>query len=305
MSAAYSIATHKRYGLQRVCRVWQVPRSTVYAHRVEAHGEGAGDASPPTKPGPLGPCSDAALVDHIRRLLAASPFQGEGYRKMWAKLRFEGIRTSRERVRRLMREHDLQAPQRVGHPHGPKAHDGTIITETPDEMWGTDATTTLTLEEGQAYVFIGVDHCTFECTGIHASKKGDRFEALEPIHQGVRQHFGGYDKKIAEGLKIRHDHGPAYMADDFQDELKFLGIESSPSFVREPEGNGCSERFIRLLKENLLWVKTFATIEELRLALIDFKHVYNEQWILQRHGYKTPAQVRREKRPIQYVEAAG
>ena len=40
------------------------------------------------------------------------------------------------------------------------------------------------------------------------------------------------------------------MADDFQNELKFLGIESSPSFVREPEGNGCSERFIRLLKEN-------------------------------------------------------
>ena len=79
-----------------------------------------------------------------------------------------------------------------------------------------------------------------------------------------------------QGLAVRHDHGPAYMADDFQDELKFLGIESSPSFVREPEGNGCSERFIRLLKENLLWVRTFANIEELRLALIDFKHVYNE-----------------------------
>ena len=87
---------------------------------------------------------------HISRVLAASPFQGEGYRKVWAKLLFEGIRTSKERVRRLMRQHGLQAPQRVGHPHGPKAHDGTIITETPDEMWGTDATTTLTREQGQA-----------------------------------------------------------------------------------------------------------------------------------------------------------
>ena len=173
-----------------------------------------------------------------------------------------------------MQKHGLQAYHRVGHPHGPKAHDGTIITETPDEMWGTDATTTITVEEGTAFVFIGVDHCTFECTGIHASKKGDRFEALEPIHQGVREHFGGYDKKIAEGLKVRHDHGPAYMADDFQNELKFLGMESSPSFVREPEGNGCAERFIRLLKENLLWVRTFDTIEELRLALIEFKNLY-------------------------------
>jgi len=54
-----------------------------------------------------------------------------------------------------------------------------------------------------------------------------------------------------------------------------------------------------------LWVRTFDTIEELRLALIEFKNLYNEQWILQRHGYKTPAQVRREKLEIQYAEAAG
>ncbi len=47
------------------------------------------------------------------------------------------------------------------------------------------------------------------------------------------------------------------MSDTFQNELTFLGIESSPAFVRAPEGNGCAERFIRTLKENLLWVQTF------------------------------------------------
>ena len=50
-----------------------------------------------------------------------------------------------------------------------------------------------------------------------------------------------------------------------------------------------------LLKENLLWVRDFSTVEELRQALIDFKHTYNENWIIQRHGYKTPAQVRQEQ----------
>ena len=252
------MTTRRRYGLQRVCRIWQIPRSTFYAQRRSE----ANAAQHPMlgKRGPVGPCSDAALVAHIRRVLAASPFHGEGYRKVWAKLRFAGLRTSKERVRRLMREHGLQVPQRVGHPHGPQAHDGTIVTEQPDVMWGTDATTTITLEEGQAYVFVSVDHCTFECTGVHASAKGDRFEALEPIRQGVRAHFGHYTEKSADSLALRHDHGPAYMADDFQNELTFLGIESSPSFIREPEGNGCAERFIRLLKENLLWVKTFGTL---------------------------------------------
>ena len=62
--------------------------------------------------------------------------------------------------------------------------------------------------------------------------------------------------------------------------------------MREPEGNGCAERFIRTLKENLLWIRRFETIDELRLALQDFKETYNQTWIIERHGYQTPAQVR-------------
>jgi len=97
---------------------------------------------------------------------------------------------------------------------------------------------------------------------------------------------------VASGLTVRHDHGCQYLADDFQDELAFLGIKSSASFVRQPEGNGCAARFIRTLKENLLWVQHFRTIEELRLALLEFQGQYNQQWPIERHGYRTPAEVR-------------
>ena len=197
-------------------------------------------------------------------------------------------------LERLMREHDLQAPQRAGHAHGPKAHDGTITTEAPDVMWGTDMTATVTVAEGPAFVFVAVDHCTAECIGLHAAKRGTRFEALEPIRQGIRERFGGIGDGVARGLRLRHDHGSNYLADDFQQEVAFFGIESSPSFVREPEGNGVAERFIRTLKENLLWVRSFATIEELRLALLAFKRTYNEQWMLEKYDYRSPAQVRRD-----------
>jgi transposase InsO family protein len=192
-----------------------------------------------------------------------------------------------------MREQGLQAPQWVGHPHGPKAHDGTIIKERPDVMWGTNATTTVTADEGQVFVFVAVDHCTSECIGIHASLSGNRFEALEPLRQGVREQFGGFDRGIASGLAIRHDHGSASMSDDFQRELTFLGMTSSPSFVREPEGHGVAERFLRTLKENLLWVQRFATVADLVEALRQFQRRYHEQWLIERHGYRTPAQVRR------------
>jgi transposase InsO family protein len=83
------------------------------------------------------------------------------------------------------------------------------------------------------------------------------------------------------------------MSDDFQRELSFLGMTRSPSFVREPEGNGVAERFIRTLKENLQWVHHFATVADLIEALQEFKRRYNEQWLIERHGYRSPAQVRR------------
>jgi transposase InsO family protein len=189
-----------------------------------------------------------------------------------------------------MREHGMQAPHRVGRRRGPVAHDGTIITQVPDQMWGTDMSTTVTVQDDQVAVMVAVDHCSLECVGIHAAKSGNRYEALEPIRQAVSERLGGFSKDAATGLSVRHDHGSAYLSEAFQGELKFLGIDSSPAFIREPQGNGCAERFIRILKENLLWVHTFANVEELRQALIEFKRQYNETWILQRHGYLTPRQ---------------
>jgi putative transposase len=288
MSRRVSPSTGKVYGVERVTRLWGVSRATVYRHR---HGSGG---TAPKRPGPLGAMSDDGLVQEIRRLLTASPFHGEGHRKVWARLRHRGTRTSRRRVLRLMRENDLLAPSRTGAPRGPRSHDGTIIPETIDTMWGTDLTTTVT-GEGQAAVFVAVDHCSAECVGIHASHRADRFEALEPLRQGVRRHFGGFAKEVARGLSIRHDHGSQYMARDFQKELRFLGVESSPAFVRAPEGNGCAERFIRTLKENLLWVRSFATVEELRQALLAFREAYNATWLIERHGFRPPAAIRDEQ----------
>ena len=73
------------------------------------------------------------------------------------------------------------------------------------------------------------------------------------------------------GVELRHDHGSPFVSYVFQQEIALLGLESSPSYMREPEGNGCAERFIRTLKEQLLWLRRFETVEELRLALHEFK----------------------------------
>jgi putative transposase len=300
VSQALSPAVGRPYGLARVARVWRLSRATLYRHR--AMDDAA--ASPrPARRGPVGACSDAELVEHIRARILASRLHGEGYRKIRARLRHAGVRTSARRVRRLMGRHGLLAPHRVGRPQQ-RAHDGTITTAALDVMWGTDMTETVTLTEGRARVFIAVDHCSGECVGSHAAASGNRFEALEPIRQGVLCHFGAIERDVAKGLALRHDHGSNYMSGDFQAEIRFPGVESSPAFVRQPEGNGVAERFIRTLKENFLWVHTFDTIEDLRCALRDFAAHHNATWLVARHGYRTPNQVRADQRRVAQPDAA-
>ena len=246
---------------------------------------------------PQGACGDEELLTKIQAVIAASPFNGEGYRKVWARLRIQGVRTAARRVRRVMKENRLLAPQRPAdreeHPH-----DGTIVTDRVDQVWGTDMTQTVTTGEGRAYVFIAIDHCSGELVGTHASSSANRWEALEPIRQGVAKHFGAMAENAAAGLVLRHDHGSNYMAEDFQAEIEFLGIESSPAFVRQPEGNGVAERVIRTLKEQLLWIRYFPTVEALRKALAEFAALYNASWLRERHRHKTPNQIRAEQKAL-------
>jgi len=292
MSQACSVSTRKPFGVHRICREWGIARSTFYARR-HSRAQRPETAS---KPGPAPVVDDATVLAAIRRAIEDSPFTGEGYRKVVSRLRAKGVPAGRHRVLRLMREHGLLAPYRATRELGPRVHDGVIVTEAPDVMWATDATTTWLPDEGQVTVFAVVDHFNSECLGLHAARPGTRFEALEPVRQAVRRVLGGFERGIAStlGLALRHDHGSQYVSAAFQREIAFLGIESSPAFVYAPEGNGVVERFFRTLKEQLLWCHHCTTLAELNAALLQWRELYNEHWLVERHGHRSPSQVRRD-----------
>ena len=109
MSQTLSPSIARCYGLVRVARVWKVSRAGVYRFLTETQPNTSAH-----RRGPVGACSDAELADHIRQQIAASRLHGEGYRKLWVRLRFAGVRASARRVRRVMRENGLLAPHRVG-----------------------------------------------------------------------------------------------------------------------------------------------------------------------------------------------
>ena len=84
----------------------------------------------------VGKSSDEELVEEIRTVVNASPFFGEGHRKVQARLAARGIRVGKNRVLRLMREHGLLGPVWRGHPRGDRIHSGRVRTRRPDELWG-------------------------------------------------------------------------------------------------------------------------------------------------------------------------
>ena len=182
MTRTTSASTQSCYPAAAVCRVWKFPRATLYRHRAAE----AMPARPARRRGPQGACSDDELLSRIEAVIEASPFNGEGYRKVWARLRAHGVRTAARRVRRIMRENSLLAPQRpVDREEHP--HDGTIMTG-----------------EGRANVFIAGRHNQRSARSHNrAQVQADTIEqrAAGPCWQGPAVQVISRAKGLADGAR--------------------------------------------------------------------------------------------------------
>lgn len=286
MSRAVSPATGKPYGVQRACTVLSFARSSFYACQAAPATKAGG------KRGPKPKWSDDQLLAFIIDDLVRSEFHGEGHRKVWARLRImDGVRVSRKRTLRVMRENNLLSPHR---PRAKKdsGHKGEIITHEPNLMWGADGSKILTVDEGWVWLFAALEHWNSECLGWHVSKAGTRFQALEPIAMALNQVLGGVGLDVARGLKLRMDHGSQYTADDFRNQIKFWGMAPSYAFIEQPQTNGVAERFFRTIKEQVIFGRTFKNADEVRQAVAPFIESYNRSWRLERLGYMSPLEYR-------------
>jgi putative transposase len=290
MAGAISPTTGRRYGVERVCRVWGVARSSFYAAR--AAGAEERPRRTPGRRGPKPAISDADLLAGIRADLARSPWSGEGHRKVWARLRvMDGLRVARKRVLRLMRENMLLSPHRA-RPRPEQAHDRRIVTEAPNVMWAIDGTQITTVRDGKVWLFGVAEHWNAELVGWHVTKQGTRHEALQAMSMAVSEQFGHLGRDAARGLALRHDHGSAFMSEDFQRQVKAWGMTPSYAFVAQPETNGVIERLFRTFKEQVVYGRIFQTIEEVRDAVREFVARYNTEWLVEKNGLVSPAAAR-------------
>jgi putative transposase len=203
----------------------------------------------------------------------------------------DGIRVARKRVLRLMGKNALLSAYRR-RPSRFDDHGGRITTEAPNLMWATGATQILTVQDGKVWLFGVVEHWNAEALGWNVTKHGDRYAAAEAVGMAVKSVFGHINASAARGVALRHDHGSALMAEHFQRQIRFWGMNPSYAFIGEPETNGVAERFFRTLKEQIVHGRIYQTIDGLRAAVRSFVARYNTAWLIEKNGFQSPGDAR-------------
>ena len=270
-------------------RFWEVPRSSFYAERRRTDTM---TPVPAQRRGPKPAVSEDALLAAIRADLARSPWHGEGHRTGVGEAAGDGRHPGRaQRVLRLMRENALLSPHRA-RTRDTRPHDRRIITEAPNIMWATDATQITTVQDGKIWLFGVIEHWNAETLGWHLAKRGDRYAAVQAVGMAVRNVFGHVSPGAARGVALRHDHGSAFLAEHFHNQIRFWGMTPSYAFVGEPETNGVIERLFRTLKEQIVHRRIYQTIDEVRKAVRDFVARYNAEWLIEKNGLRSPSEAR-------------
>jgi putative transposase len=266
---AFSVRWRRRYQVSRVCRIWDISRATLYRHMKEAPARWSRSQ-----------WSDEEVVRRLRLLIDESPFPAERYRKLWHRLRLQGVLVSKERVRLLINKHQLLPAY------------GIILADRPNQLWGIDAARVKTTDRSLCFVIFAVEHCTGECLAIDVVEEETAALWVRLICNAVQFAYGELRPDIARGLRIRCDNLPLFRERQFCRPLAKFGIKVTYIWPLTPRGNGLAERFVRTLRDNRLAVRFFATSSELLVEMTAFRTTYNASYILQRWKYRTPAEVR-------------
>jgi len=253
---------------------------------------------------PLAPEIDEELSVQIQQVIKEYP--SYGYRRVWAVLRFDGgILVNKKKVQRIMQLKKWQAQpirrpkryagevdQRCRQVVDPKEK---IEVTYPDLRWSTDLTKFYVEEAGWVNLIPVIDCCSRECLGYRFSIRGRALEARDALEDAVLKRFGSI-ARVPGDLTMRLDNGGIFLAREYWDELKRLGIQPEFTPYRCPSANGIVERFIKTFKEECAWQHQFKTLGEAEEVVKRWIEFYNTKRRHSSLGYMTPVEYRESLR---------
>lgn len=227
------------------------------------------------------------IVEMIRQLKAEHPYWG--YRRCWAYLHFVlKMDVNKKRALRLMRKYDLlvkpdSSLKATRTPQRSKARP-----DRPNQWWGIDMTKVMVERFGWMYIVVVLDWYTKKIVGYYAGVQCTTRHWLEALDMGLNTQFKGGARD--QGLHLMSDNGCQPTALSFMKASRDAGIDQAFTSYNNPKGNADTERVIRTMKEECLWLREWGNPFELVDGLSQWITDYNEHYLHSALGYKPPAQ---------------
>jgi putative transposase len=282
-----------------LCALFDLSRAAYYAALKPTPKRAAKVVSLPKPPRHA---SAEDVLTAIREVLAEDGAQAWGVRKVWATIRRRGVKVSRKRVWAMMHAHGLvlardREPGEVTRGH--------VAVPEPNRRLASDLTTTWTKQDGTIGITLAVDCGCRSVLGFSVAKEQDAPTVLAATEQALETAFGS-PGRVPEGLDYRTDHGPQFTGNDCEALCTRWGIEHTFAPVGRPTGNAVVERLIRTLKEEVIWLRDWDTVDQVRQAVTAWVERYNNKRPHQALDYKTPAEYRAERlaQPVTIAMAA-
>jgi putative transposase len=229
----------------------------------------------------------ALVLEKIRLVIDENP--AWGVRKVWATLRREyELKVSKKRVWAIMKANGLVLA-RDSEPGEPAR--GHVAVPKPNRRIAADFTTVWTKVDGVVAVVPTIDCGCRSVLGLEVTKDQQAPAILASIDQALVAAFGN-PLGVPNDLELRSDHGPQYTGADCAALVKRWGLEHTFAPVGRPTGNAVVERFIRTMKEEVIWLRDWNTAAELREALTTWLVKYHTRRAHQSLGWMTPSEYR-------------
>jgi putative transposase len=231
------------------------------------------------------------IVERIKEIKLEHPFWG--YRRMWAHLKYvDGLEINKKRVLRLMQKHDLLVKGNIKLKATRTPVRDKPRPDRPNQWWGIDMTKVMVNGFGWMYVVVVLDWYTKKIVGYYAGMQCRGKHWLEALDEAVNQQFPNGVRD--QGLCLMSDNGSQPTSVSFMKSCRDLGIHQAFTSYNNPKGNADTERVFRTMKEELLWLRDWASPFELVDSLKQWVNYYNQSYLHSALGYKSPERFEEE-----------